>query len=122
LIDKLGELDGFMYCFQFSLTPYGKDIETNLPSKADVLLPTFRELSDKIGADRVIWRYDPILVNEKYTTDFHIRAFGKIAGKLGGYTRKVTISSPDYNPIEFLLSYVKGGSSILTLHLKCNTM
>jgi hypothetical protein len=48
-----------------------------------------------IGADRVIWRYDPILINAKYSLDHHVRAFGKIAAQLHGYTRKVTISFID---------------------------
>ena len=79
MIGRLRELHEFTYYFQFSLTSYGRDIETNLPSKTNELLPTFKKLSDIIGADRVIWRYDPILINQKYTGDYHLRAFDKIA-------------------------------------------
>ena len=95
MISRLDELGDYMFYFQFTITPYGKDIEPNLPSKSDELLATFKTLSNTLGANRVIWRYDPILINKKYTFDYHTHAFGKIAEELQGYTRKVTISFID---------------------------
>jgi hypothetical protein len=95
MLDRLSELKNYMYYFQFTITPYGNDVEPNLPSKNDVIIPTFQKLSDMIGADRVIWRYDPILISEKYPVNYHIHAFGKIIEKLHKYTRKVTISFID---------------------------
>ena len=97
MICRLDEIKAYTYYFQFTLTSYGRDIETNLPSKTDELLYTFKKLSDTIGADRIIWRYDPILINEKYTTDYHLRAFEKIAKELNKYTKKATISFIDVN-------------------------
>jgi len=95
MLERLNELKDFMYYFQFTITPYGKDIESNLPSKNNEILSSFKKLSDLIGADRIIWRFDPILINNKYTTDYHVRAFKKIAEELHNYTRKVTISFVD---------------------------
>jgi len=95
MLDRLGELKDYMYCFQFTLTPYGRDVEPNLPSKSDEALAIFKRLSDKIGTDRVIWRYDPILISRRYPPEYHVRAFGTIAEALHGYTRKVTISFID---------------------------
>jgi hypothetical protein len=95
MLGRLGELKEYMYYFQFTVTPYGKDVEPNIPSKNDLVISAFRQLSDIIGADRVIWRYDPILISERYPLDYHIRAFGKIAEELHDYTRKVTISFID---------------------------
>jgi hypothetical protein len=95
MMDRLDELADYTYYFQFSVTPYGKDIEPNLPSKTDVILPTFKRLSKKLGAEKVIWRYDPILLNKKYTFDYHVRAFEKIAKELHGYTEKVIFSFVD---------------------------
>ncbi len=82
MLDKLEFLKDYMYYFQFTLTGYGKDIEPNLPDKQEVLLDTFKRLSDKIGRERVIWRYDPILLNERYTEEHHLDIFGKLAGSL----------------------------------------
>ncbi|NLY29527.1 MAG: DUF1848 domain-containing protein, partial [Firmicutes bacterium] len=77
IISRLPELDEYMYYFQFTLTPYGKDIEPNIPEKSRVLA-VFKRLSEMIGPDRVIWRYDPILINEKYTVAYHLDAFGRM--------------------------------------------
>ncbi len=97
MLKKLDEFSEYSYYFQFSLTPYGKDIEGNLPNKHE-LINTFKELSSRIGSDRVNWRYDPILLNGKYSLEYQIRAFEKIAAELNGYTKKVTISFiDDYN-------------------------
>lgn len=95
MMSRIDELQNYNYYFQFTLTGYGKDIEPNLPNKRNDLIKTFCNLSDKIGSDKVIWRYDPILLNEKYTSDYHIKAFEEIAGHLNGYTHKVVISFVD---------------------------
>lgn len=103
MLKRLDAFSEYSYYFQFSLTPYGKDIEGNLPDKHE-LINTFKELSSRIGSDRVNWRYDPILLNGKYSMEYQIRAFGKIATELNGYTKKVTIS--------FIDEYNFGGRSV----------
>ena len=95
MLARLGELKDYMYYFQFTITPYGKDVEPNVPTKPEEILTAFKRLSDAIGADRVVWRYDPILISERYPIDYHIRVFAKIAAELHDYTRKVTISFID---------------------------
>jgi len=95
MLDKLHELKNYMYYFQFTITPYGTDVEPFLPNKNLKILNVFKRLSDMIGADRVVWRYDPIFINAKYTIEYHIRAFTKIADELRNHTRKVTISFID---------------------------
>ena len=61
MIDRLDELKDYMYYFQFTVNPYGKEIEENVPSKNNIIIPSFRELSRIIGPERIIWRYDPII-------------------------------------------------------------
>ena len=95
MINRLDELQEYMYYFQFTVTPYGKDIEPNLPNKNTETISAFRALSNNIGSDRIIWRYDPILINARYTIDYHIRAFRKIAEELNKHTKRVTISFID---------------------------
>ena len=60
-----------------------------------MIVPAFQRLSDAIGPDRVIWRYDPIFLSETYTMDYHIRYFEKLAKRLSPYTKKCTISFLD---------------------------
>ncbi len=96
MIEKLEHLKNYVYYFQFTLTGYGKDVEPNLPDKREELIPTFKRLSQKIGKEKVIWRYDPILISRRYTTDYHLKAFEEIASNLADYTEKVIISFVDF--------------------------
>lgn len=80
-----------------SITPYGRDIEPNVPDK-HCLLNDFKKLSEKIDINSVGWRYDPIFFSERYTTEYHLRAFEQIASTLGGYTKTVVISFIDLYP------------------------
>ena len=75
MINRLDELKDYNYYFQFTLNSYAKDIEPNVPSKDKEIIKSFRELSEKIGKDRVVWRYDPILINDNYSVDHHIKYF-----------------------------------------------
>ena len=95
MIEKLEDLQNYMYYFQFTLTGYGKDVEPNLPNKREELIPTFKRLSEKIGKERVIWRYDPIMVSKRYTINYHLKAFEEIASSLADYTENVVISFVD---------------------------
>lgn len=95
MLDRLDELTLYDYYFQFTLTGYGKDIERNVPHKKEEMIPIFQELSEKIGMKRVIWRYDPIFFTNKYTPEYHLKAFEQIAAALRGYTEKCVISFVD---------------------------
>jgi len=92
--NRLQLLNDFTFYFQFTLTPYGKDIEPHLPPKTE-LLDTFLRLSDKIGKQRMIWRYDPILLSENISIDYHVDHFGVMAQRLAGRTNKCVISFID---------------------------
>ena len=80
-----------------TITPYGRDIEPNVPDKHR-LLDDFRKLSDIVGIHSIGWRYDPILVSERYTAEYHLHAFEQIAAALDGYTETVVISFIDLYP------------------------
>lgn len=95
MIERLDELEGYDFYFQYTLTGYGKDIEANLPDKKQALIPAFQKIAEKIGKKRVIWRYDPIVFSDKYTPEYHLKAFRQIAEALNGYTEKCVISFVD---------------------------
>lgn len=95
MMERLPELANYPYYFQFTLTGYGRDVEPNVPHKKDVMLPIFRKLSQQIGSNKVIWRYDPILFTKEYTLQYHLKAFTQIAEALKGYTEKCVISFVD---------------------------
>lgn len=95
MFERLEELSAYPYYFQFTLTGYGKEIECNIPHKKEKMIPIFQRLSEKIGSNRVVWRYDPILFTPIYTPEYHIRAFRQIATALSGYTNHCVISFVD---------------------------
>ena len=95
-VGQTGRAAGLYVLFQFTLNSYGADIEGNLPSKNDVVIPAFCRLSDAIGPDRVIWRYDPIFLSETYTMEYHLFYYEKLARRLSPYTKKCTISFLDF--------------------------
>lgn len=91
MLERLHELEEYNYYFQFTLNPYDRTIEENLPPK-DILIDTFIELSKKVGRDRVIWRYDPIILTDRFTCDYHYKWFKYLAERLSPYTNKCIIS------------------------------
>ena len=95
MIARLAEIEKYKYYFQFTITSYGSDIEKNLSNNKNEILQTFKKLSKKIGKEKVIWRYDPIFISNKYTYDYHIKAFSEMVQMLSGYTEKVVISFVD---------------------------
>ena len=95
MLGRLHELEKYNFYFQFTLNAYGKDVEPNIPSKNDTLIPAFIQLSKEIGRGRVIWRYDPILLNANYTMKYHCKFFKRLAAILSEYTEKCTISFLD---------------------------
>lgn len=91
MLTKLRELDPYRYYVQYTVNPYGRDMESNLPELAR-RIEVFRELAARLGKERVVWRYSPVLVNAKYTDEFHCRAFESIARELAGSTLQCKLS------------------------------
>ncbi len=90
MIEKMG----YSYYFQFTLTPYGKETEKGLPSK-ESLIETFIILGERIGKNRIVWRYDPIIISDIYTIDYHAERFSYMAKRLSNYTERCVISFVD---------------------------
>lgn len=94
ILPYLNELSGYNFYFQFTITPYGQELEPGLPPKP-FLLELFKELSRKLGHGRVVWRYDPIIISHTVPAAFHVDAFAAMAAALQGYTRRCVISFID---------------------------
>jgi hypothetical protein len=88
-------LDRFRQYWFVTITPYGKDIEPDVPDKSDVIA-SFRRLSELVGIHSVCWRYDPIFITEdRYSLDFHLAAFEQMAEQLSGSVEHCVISFID---------------------------
>ena len=90
-LDLIKDYGQFWYV---TITAYGKDIEPRVPDKERVM-ESFKYLSGKVGINAIGWRYDPIFISDKYTVDYHLKTFEKMASTLEGYTNIVVISFID---------------------------
>lgn len=95
MLNKLDKLTDYKYYFQYTVNPFGKEIEEKLPP-LQKRIDTFKELSDKIGPDKVIWRYDPLFTNPTYTVDYHKEAFASIAYALKDHTQRCMLGFIDH--------------------------
>ena len=97
ILPYLHELDekGIHYYFQFTLNDYAKEgFEPNVPS-VDERVETFKKLSEMIGKERVIWRFDPLIITPNITPRDLLTRIWYIGNKLKGYTNKLVFSFVD---------------------------
>ena len=92
ILPRLHEItDQYRTYFHYTVTAYGKEIEPGVPS-IDESIKTLIELSELVGRQRVAWRYDPVLLTEKYTIEKHFETFEYIAEKLAPYIDRCIFS------------------------------
>ena len=96
MLPYLDELDGLGYrCyFLYTLLDYPEALEPGLPP-LETRVDTFKRLADTIGPDRVIWRYDPIVLSNLTPFDYHVEAFPRLLDLLREHTRRVVVSLMD---------------------------
>lgn len=94
IIPELHAFSEYKYYFQITINSYGTDIERNVRSKRDII-KSVAELSKLIGKKRIIWRYDPVILTEKYNYEYHEKYFRKLMEKLSPYCDKCVISFLD---------------------------
>lgn len=94
MLERLKEIEKFHQFWMVTITPYGKEIEPDVPEKEKVI-ESFQKLSKMVGVYAVSWRYDPIFITEKYSLDFHMKSFEKMAKSLEGYVDHCIISFID---------------------------
>lgn len=80
------------YYFQFTLNDYEKEkFEPGLPSMQE-RIDTFKALSDRIGKERVIWRFDPLIVTPRLSPAHLLEKIETIGGQLIHKTDKLVVS------------------------------
>jgi DNA repair photolyase len=98
LIPYLNELDEHYY-FQFTLNDYDcEQFEPKVPS-VEARIETFKELSEKIGKEKIIWRFDPLVMTDKIGVDELLRKVENVGNQLSGYTQKMVFSFADIGNI-----------------------
>lgn len=93
--NKLHLLKNYNYYFQYTVNNLPKIFEPNIPDFSTVR-DTFVFLSKKNGKNRIIWRYDPIILTDEININWHIKNFEYLCNELNIYTNKCVISFADY--------------------------
>lgn len=96
MLNKLAQIDdmGYPYYFEFTITAYDSKLERNLPEKQAVI-DTFKRLSDRIGPEKVDWRFDPILVNTQFSIQWVAERYAWLCEQIHDFTEKCIISFVD---------------------------
>ncbi|ASA26197.1 hypothetical protein B9T62_05895 [Paenibacillus donghaensis] len=96
-VKYLDELDrrGYRYYFQYTLNDYPSVFEPNVP-KLSSRIDSFKQLSERLGPQRVIWRYDPIMVSSITPIEYHLDKIQAISNELKGYSSRLIISFLDF--------------------------
>jgi DNA repair photolyase len=83
------------YYFQFTLNDYDLEgFEGKVP-RVESRINTFKELSDRIGKERVVWRFDPLLLTKDIDVNELLRKLENIGNQLYKYTDKLVFSFAD---------------------------
>lgn len=125
ILDRLHEISDHFKCYyHYTITAYDTDIEPNVPS-IEQSVETLKQLSAQVGKEKVAWRYDPVLLTEKYTIEKHFETFDYMARELSPYVdrcifsfvemyKKLAVNMPELQPIsnDNKLLLVKGLGAI----------
>lgn len=110
ILDRLHEISDHFKCYyHYTITAYDTDIEPNVPS-IEQSVETLKQLSAQVGKEKVAWRYDPVLLTEKYTIEKHFETFDYMARELSPYVdrcifsfvemyKKLAVNMPELQPI-----------------------
>ena len=97
IIPYLPELDkrGIHYYFQVTLNDYVKEgFEPNVPS-VEERVGTFKQLSNLIGKEKLIWRFDPLIITPNIGPRELLTRIWHVGNQLKGYTDKLVFSFID---------------------------
>lgn len=93
-LDRLADRRINFY-FNYTLNDYeAEGLEANVP-ELQARIDTFIRLSDRIGKERVIWRFDPLILTESIHEEDLLRKIEMIGDRLYRHTEKLVISFAD---------------------------
>jgi hypothetical protein len=97
MLRHLPELDerGINYYFTYTVNDYDADgLEVHLPPLGE-RIAAFKALSDAIGKERVVWRFDPLILTRSIAVDMLLDKLHRVGSLICPYTEKLVISFID---------------------------
>jgi hypothetical protein len=95
-LDEL-ETRGLRSIFLVTLIGYPRELDPHCLS-VERAVQAFQRLSRRLGPERVVWRYDPLILSPATDADWHRRRFAELARSLRGFTRCCKLSLVDLYP------------------------
>ncbi len=83
------------YYFQFTLNDYDKERYERKVPRVESRINTFKDLSNKVGKERVVWRFDPLLLTNGINVKELLNRIENIGNQLHKYTNKLVFSFAD---------------------------
>jgi hypothetical protein len=118
MFPNLGELEqrDLKFIFQYTVLGYPRFLDRRGPSMQKSLA-NFQDLARLIAPERIVWRYDPIVLTPKTDIDYHLANFDHIARALKGSTYRCVVSLVDiYRKAKGRLNQVeKSGGGIIQI-------
>lgn len=109
LIKCLKELDGrnVGYYFQYTLNDYEKEkFEPGVPP-LEKRVDTFKKLSEQIGKEKVVWRFDPLILTDSLNVDLLLSKIKKVGDLIHDFTQKLVFSFADISVYRKVLNNLK---------------
>lgn len=97
IIGRLGILEekDIGYYFHYTLNDYEREgLERNVPTLKE-RIEVFKRLSDTAGRERVIWRFDPLILSDTICVETLLSRIEKIGEEIHPYTGKIVFSFID---------------------------
>jgi hypothetical protein len=93
-LDALDRM-GYRYYFLFSLNNYDHErLEPNVPP-VDDRIDTFIRLSRRIGKERVVWRFDPLVLSDRITVEDLLEKVRYVGDQIAPFTKRLVFSFVD---------------------------
>lgn len=103
LLENLDKLADYNFYIQYTLNDYeAEGLEPGVPPLAE-RIDTFKQLVDKLGVGKVVWRFDPLILSDTLTVEKLLEKIKNIGDQLQGYTEKMVFSFidiTDYNKVK----------------------
>lgn len=91
------EQKGVNSYFQFTMNDYDAErIESRVPLIGQ-RIETFKRLSSRIGKDRVVWRFDPLILTDELTVAKLLEKVKRLGDQIAPYTSRLVFSFIDIN-------------------------
>ncbi len=82
---------GYPFIVQHTINGYPSQLESRVTNYAHTV-EAMKRVAGEYGAERLVWRYDPILFTSLTPFEWHLQNFSSLAKQLEGTTDEVVIS------------------------------